>query len=63
MIDTNVETTRMEPAPGSVLAAKIATEELATELLARAETEGVSLVGPGGAGRVDQASSGGGVGG
>src|SRR5215207_9413475 len=38
----------MERAPGSVLAAKIATEELATELLARAETEGVSLVGPGG---------------
>jgi transposase-like protein len=38
----------MEAAPGSVLAGKIATEELATELLARAESEGVSLVGPGG---------------
>jgi putative transposase len=38
----------MERAPGSVLASKIATEELATELLALAETEGVSLVGPGG---------------
>jgi putative transposase len=38
----------MEPAPGAALAAKIATEELATELLARAESEGVSLVGPGG---------------
>ena len=41
-------TTMMEPAPGAGLATKIATEELATELLARAESEGVSLVGPGG---------------
>ena len=38
----------MESAPGAGLASKIATEELATELLARAESEGVSLVGPGG---------------
>jgi putative transposase len=38
----------MEPAPGSALAAKIATEELAAELMARADAEGVSLVGPGG---------------
>jgi transposase-like protein len=38
----------MESAPGSALAAKIATEELAAELMARADTEGVSLVGPGG---------------
>ena len=38
----------MESAPGLGLASKIATEELASELLARAETEGVSLVGPGG---------------
>jgi putative transposase len=47
--ETIVSTTAMmEPAPGAALAAKIATEELATELLARAESEGVSLVGPGG---------------
>src|SRR6202521_1021371 len=38
----------MSHAPGSTLAAKIATEDLAGELLARAESEGVSLVGPGG---------------
>jgi putative transposase len=38
----------MEPAPGAALASKIATEELAAELLARADSEGVSLVGPGG---------------
>jgi len=38
----------MEPAPGRGLASRIASEELAAELLARAETDGVSLVGPGG---------------
>ncbi|MGH9088017.1 MAG: IS256 family transposase [Acidimicrobiales bacterium] len=38
----------MEPAPGQALAGKIATKELAAELLARADAEGVSLVGPGG---------------
>jgi transposase-like protein len=38
----------MEPVPGSALATKIGTEELAAELLARAEGDGVSLVGPGG---------------
>jgi len=43
-----VEPGRMEPAPGSALAAKLATQELAAELMARAEQDGVSLVGPGG---------------
>ncbi len=38
----------MEPAPGSALAAKIGTEELAAELLARADGDPVRLVGPGG---------------
>ena len=38
----------MEPAPGSALAGKIATEELAAELMASAGAHGVSLVGPGG---------------
>ena len=38
----------MEPAPCSALAAKLATQELAAELMARAEQDGVSLVGPGG---------------
>jgi transposase-like protein len=38
----------MSHAPGSTLAAKIATEDLAAELMARAESDGVSLVGPGG---------------
>jgi len=40
--------TRSEPAPGAALAGRIATEELAAELLARADAEGVRLVGPGG---------------
>jgi len=44
-IDTSMV---MEPAPARALASKIASEELAAELLARAESEGVSLVGPGG---------------
>lgn len=38
----------VETAPGQASASKIASEELAAELLARAETDGVSLVGPGG---------------
>jgi putative transposase len=38
----------MESAPGRALAGKIATEDLADELLARAQADGVSLVGPGG---------------
>ena len=38
----------MEPAPGQVLARKISTEDLADELMARAQADGVSLVGPGG---------------
>ena len=38
----------METAPGQALARKIATEDLAAVLLARADAEGVSLVGPGG---------------
>ena len=40
--------TMMETAPGQALARKIATDDLATVLLARADAEGVSLVGPGG---------------
>jgi putative transposase len=38
----------MEPAPSRALTAKIGTEELAAELLARADGDAVSLVGPGG---------------
>ena len=48
MTDTIDAAMKMESAPGAGLASKIATDELATELLARAETDGVSLVGPGG---------------
>ena len=48
IIDMVDSTAVMEPAPGRALAAKIATEELAAELLARADGDGVSLVGPGG---------------
>ena len=43
MTDTMMETT-----PGQALARKIATDDLAAVLLARADAEGVSLVGPGG---------------
>ncbi len=45
-IDSSV--TRMQTAPGRALASRIETDDLAGELLARAEAEGVSLVGPGG---------------
>jgi transposase-like protein len=38
----------MEPAPGQALAGKISTEDLAGELVERAQADGVSLVGPGG---------------
>ena len=38
----------MEPAPGRALAGKIATSDLADELLERARVDGTSLVGPGG---------------
>ena len=38
----------MERAPGRALAGKIATGDLADELLARARADGASLVGPGG---------------
>ncbi len=50
MTDTIDETTTtvMEPAPGQALARKISTEDLAGELMARAQADGVSLVGPGG---------------
>jgi len=41
-------TTKMESAPAQGLAGQLPTEELAAELLARADAEGVSLVGPGG---------------
>ena len=48
MTDTMDVSTRTEPAPGAALAGRISTDELAAELLARADAEGVSLVGPGG---------------
>jgi putative transposase len=38
----------METAPGRALASKISTDDLAGELMARAQADGVSLVGPGG---------------
>lgn len=38
----------MEPAPGRALVGKPSTEELAGELMERAQADGVSLVGPGG---------------
>src|SRR4051794_8199245 len=38
----------MECAPGRALAGKISTGDLADELMARAQADGVSLVGPGG---------------
>jgi len=38
----------MEPAPGQALARKLSTEDLADELMQRAQCDGVSLVGPGG---------------
>ncbi len=43
-----MEAEKWETAPGQALASKIATEDLAAVLLARADKEGVSLVGPGG---------------
>ena len=43
-----MEATTVAKAPGMASAAGVATEDLAAELLARAESEGVSLVGPGG---------------
>ena len=47
MTETIDTTIVMEPAPARALASKIASEELAAELLARAETDGVSLGGGG----------------
>jgi putative transposase len=46
--DTMEVSTKMQRAPGQALAGRIATEDLAAELLARADAEGVSLIGPGG---------------
>jgi transposase-like protein len=43
-----MEATTVAKTPGKATAAGVATEDLAAELLARAESEGVSLVGPGG---------------
>jgi transposase-like protein len=43
-----MEATTGAKTPGNATAAGVATEDLAAELLARAESEGVSLVGPGG---------------
>jgi putative transposase len=48
MTDTVDSTTMMESAPATVLARKIPTEELAVELMERAQADGVSLVGPSG---------------
>ncbi len=48
VIDVVDSTVVMEPSPGSALAAKIGTEELAAELLARADGDAMRLVGPGG---------------
>jgi putative transposase len=47
-VTDTMERQKMEDAPGRALASKIATEDLATELLARADKDGASLVGPGG---------------
>jgi len=38
----------MEQVPGQALARKISTEDLAGELMERAEADGVNLIGPGG---------------
>ena len=48
VIDVVESTAVMEPSRGSVPAARLSTEELAAELLARADGDRVSLVGPGG---------------
>lgn len=48
MTDTMNPETMMEATPAAVLARRIPTEELAVELMERAQTEGVALVGPGG---------------
>ncbi len=48
MTDTMEVARTMDPAPGQALAGKIGTEELAAELVSRAGSEWVSLVGPGG---------------
>jgi transposase-like protein len=48
MTDTIDSTTMMETAPAAALARRIPTEELAVELMERAQSDGVSLVGPGG---------------
>ncbi len=42
-----MEATTVAKTPGMAAAAGVAIEDLAAELLARAESEGVSLVGPG----------------
>ena len=48
VIDVVESTAVMEPSRGRVPAARLSTEELAAELLARADGDRVSLVGPGG---------------
>ena len=48
MTDTMKILAPMQPAPGRALASKLGLEELAAELVARAGSEWVSLVGPGG---------------
>jgi hypothetical protein len=48
MTDTVASTTTMQSAPAALLARKSPTEELAVELMERAQADGVSLVGPGG---------------
>jgi putative transposase len=48
LTDTIDSTMVMEAAPGQALARRISTEDLAGELMERAQADGVSLVGPGG---------------
>jgi putative transposase len=48
MTDTIDSMPLMESAPAALLAKKIPTDELAVELMDRAQADGVSLVGPGG---------------
>ena len=43
-----VDSMMMESAPATALARRIPTEELAVELMERAQADGVNLVGPGG---------------
>jgi hypothetical protein len=48
IVDSTTTTTERDGAPATVPAGKVAAEELAVELMERAQAEGVRLVGPGG---------------